>query len=208
MRLISCWRRFGVGYRARCGCSFAALPVASVRAHSAGGSILGAINPLTQELIRGCNQTYINSHTVCELLPKIAALKLAALTTLMLDNAAPGTRKRRLATLPIGPNIGPAIEHRVAVSRVVLAEPESDRTALEVREKASLAFATPHELRRLPSRDRHLPRRVNHNPKIRRRFLSHSQLPNIRKRVNAFRVRYHWSSARRRPCETPVMQPA
>jgi transposase len=51
-------------------------------------NVLGAINPLTQELIRVCNQTYINSHTVCELLHKIAALKLATPITLVLDNAA------------------------------------------------------------------------------------------------------------------------
>ena len=49
---------------------------------------LGAINPLTQELIRVCNQTYINSHTVCELLHKIAALELVTPVTLVLDNAA------------------------------------------------------------------------------------------------------------------------
>ncbi len=51
-------------------------------------NVLGAINPLTQELIRVCNQTYINSHTVCELLHKIAALELVTPVTLVLDNAA------------------------------------------------------------------------------------------------------------------------
>jgi len=51
-------------------------------------NVLGAVNPLTQELIRVCNQTYINSHTVCELLYKIAALELATPITLVLDNAA------------------------------------------------------------------------------------------------------------------------
>lgn len=51
-------------------------------------NVLGAINPLTQELIRVCNQTYINSHTVCELLHQIAALELATPITLVLDNAA------------------------------------------------------------------------------------------------------------------------
>ena len=34
-----------------------------------------------------------------------------------------------------------------------VAEPESDRTPLEVREKAGFVFATPYELRRLPGRD-------------------------------------------------------
>lgn len=51
-------------------------------------NVLGAVNPLTQELIRVCNQTYINSHTVCELLHKIASLGLSMPITLVLDNAA------------------------------------------------------------------------------------------------------------------------
>ncbi len=51
-------------------------------------NVLGALNPLTGELIRVCNQTYINSHTVCELLHKIKALELATPITLVLDNAA------------------------------------------------------------------------------------------------------------------------
>jgi transposase len=51
-------------------------------------NVLGAVNPLTQDLIRVCNQTYINSHTVCELLHKIAGLGLATPITLVLDNAA------------------------------------------------------------------------------------------------------------------------
>ena len=51
-------------------------------------NVLGAVNPLTQQLIRVCNQTYINSQTVCELLHKIAALGLTAPITVVLDNAA------------------------------------------------------------------------------------------------------------------------
>ncbi len=51
-------------------------------------NVLGAINPLTQELIRVCNQGYINSHTVCELLQKIAATGFTTPITLVLDNAA------------------------------------------------------------------------------------------------------------------------
>jgi len=50
--------------------------------------VLGAINPLTQQLIRVCHQSSINSHTVCELLHKIAALERATPITLVLDNAA------------------------------------------------------------------------------------------------------------------------
>jgi transposase len=51
-------------------------------------NVLGAVNPLTQQLIRVCNQTYINSQTVCELLHKIAALGLTSPITMVLDNAA------------------------------------------------------------------------------------------------------------------------
>lgn len=51
-------------------------------------NVLGAINPLTQELVRVCNQSYINSYTVCALLQKIAALGLTTPITLVLDNAA------------------------------------------------------------------------------------------------------------------------
>jgi transposase len=51
-------------------------------------NVLGAVNPLTQQLIRVCNQTYINSQTVCELLHQIAALGLTTPITVVLDNAA------------------------------------------------------------------------------------------------------------------------
>lgn len=51
-------------------------------------NVLGAINPLTQELIRVCNQTYINSETVCELLRKVASAGFVSPITLVLDNAA------------------------------------------------------------------------------------------------------------------------
>ena len=51
-------------------------------------NVLGALNPLTHELIRVSNHTYINSLTVCELLRKIAAAGLTTPITLVLDNAA------------------------------------------------------------------------------------------------------------------------
>lgn len=51
-------------------------------------NVLGAINPLTQELIRVCNQGYINSHTVCELLRKVSTSGITTPITLVLDNAA------------------------------------------------------------------------------------------------------------------------
>ena len=51
-------------------------------------NVLGALNPLTQRLIQVCNQGYINSHTVCELLRKIADAGFTTPITLVLDNAA------------------------------------------------------------------------------------------------------------------------
>ena len=51
-------------------------------------NVLGAINAVTHELIRVTNDGYINSTTVCELLRKIAALKLPTPVTLVMDNAS------------------------------------------------------------------------------------------------------------------------
>ncbi len=51
-------------------------------------NVLGALNPLTQQLIQVCNQGYINSHTVCELLRKVANAGFTTPITLVLDNAA------------------------------------------------------------------------------------------------------------------------
>lgn len=50
-------------------------------------NVLGAVNPLTQELYRVCNCTYVNSLTVCELLRKIASAGITTPITLVLDNA-------------------------------------------------------------------------------------------------------------------------
>lgn len=50
-------------------------------------NILGAFNPLTQELYRVGNCTYVNSSTVCELLHQIAAAGITTPITSLLDNA-------------------------------------------------------------------------------------------------------------------------
>jgi len=50
-------------------------------------NVLGAIDPLTGRLFRICNTTYINSHSVCELLKQIAQAGLQRPVTLVLDNA-------------------------------------------------------------------------------------------------------------------------
>jgi hypothetical protein len=63
-------------------------------------NVLGAWNATTQELVRVTNHTYVTAETVCELLRKIAAMKLGVPITLVLDNAAAndvdfGTRAAR-----------------------------------------------------------------------------------------------------------------
>lgn len=50
-------------------------------------NVLGAWNAVTRELVAVTNTTVVNSETMCELLQKIAALKLTGPITLVLDNA-------------------------------------------------------------------------------------------------------------------------
>ena len=49
--------------------------------------MLGALNAMTHELVMVTNDSYINAHSVCELLRKLAALNLGIPITLVLDNA-------------------------------------------------------------------------------------------------------------------------
>ena len=48
---------------------------------------MGAINAVTYQIVDVTNESYINSHSVCELLDKLAALSLGLPMTLVLDNA-------------------------------------------------------------------------------------------------------------------------
>lgn len=50
-------------------------------------NVLGAINAITHELVTVTNDTYITAESVCALLEKLAALKLAVPITIFLDNA-------------------------------------------------------------------------------------------------------------------------
>ena len=50
-------------------------------------NVLGAWNAVTRELIAVTNTTVVNTETMCELLQKIAAIKLTGPITLVLDNA-------------------------------------------------------------------------------------------------------------------------
>ena len=50
-------------------------------------NVLGAIEAITHKLVTVCNDSYINSESVCELLWKIAELEYSVPVTLVLDNA-------------------------------------------------------------------------------------------------------------------------
>jgi transposase len=50
-------------------------------------NVLGAWNAITRQLIAVTNTTVVNTETMCELLRKLAAQKLAGPLTLVLDNA-------------------------------------------------------------------------------------------------------------------------
>jgi len=50
-------------------------------------NVLGAWNAVTRELVSVTNTTVVNTATMCELLHKIAALRLTGPITLVLDNA-------------------------------------------------------------------------------------------------------------------------
>jgi transposase len=50
-------------------------------------NVLGALNALTHELVTVTNNTYINAHSVCELLRRLATLPRTVPITLVLDNA-------------------------------------------------------------------------------------------------------------------------
>jgi hypothetical protein len=49
--------------------------------------VLGAWNAVTRQLVSVTNTTVVNTETMCELMRKIAALKLVGPVTLVLDNA-------------------------------------------------------------------------------------------------------------------------
>lgn len=50
-------------------------------------NVLGAWNAVTRQLVAVTNTTVVNTETMCQLLRKIAALKLTGPCTLVLDNA-------------------------------------------------------------------------------------------------------------------------
>jgi transposase len=50
-------------------------------------NVLGALNAVSHQVVSVTNSTYITAQTVCELLRKIAALRLGTPITLVMDNA-------------------------------------------------------------------------------------------------------------------------
>jgi len=51
-------------------------------------NVLGALNAINKELITICNETYINSNTICEMLIEIRKINIGKIpVTLILDNA-------------------------------------------------------------------------------------------------------------------------
>jgi len=65
--------------------------LARVFVRSASGrrryNVLGALNAVTHEVVRVCNEGYVNSETVCTLLRTLAGLGLQVPITVVLDNA-------------------------------------------------------------------------------------------------------------------------
>lgn len=50
-------------------------------------NVLGALNAITHEIITVTNETYINAESICELLTKLAELKISIPITIVCDNA-------------------------------------------------------------------------------------------------------------------------
>lgn len=66
-------------------------------------NVLGAWNAVTRELVSVTNTTVVNTATMCELLQKIAALKLTGTITLVLDNAR---YQRNVAVIALAQELG------------------------------------------------------------------------------------------------------
>ena len=105
-------------------------------------NVLGAWNAVTQQLIAVTNTTVVNTETMCELLRKIAALGLTGPITLVLDNA----RYQHNAAVKALAN---AVGDHAVVPPVVLAQPEPDRTPVEVHQTSCPLRPIPSDVRRL-----------------------------------------------------------
>jgi transposase len=98
-------------------------------------NVLGAVNAVTQEILTVSNTTYITAWEVVQLLCQLAAQATAGVpVTVVLDNA-------RYQRCRARPDARGALGHRVVVSALVFAQSESDRTALEICQKAMFVLA-------------------------------------------------------------------
>ena len=91
-------------------------------------NVLGAIDAVTHELTTVCNETTINAQAIGELLGEAVGPVCG-----LADHAGAG--QRPLPELCRGAGVGPLVEDRVAVPAAILAEPEPDRAAVEVRQE-------------------------------------------------------------------------
>ena len=66
-------------------------------------NVLGAWNAVTRQLVAVTNTTVVNTETMCDLLRKIAALKLRGPITLVLDNAR---YQRNAAVMALAEQLG------------------------------------------------------------------------------------------------------
>ena len=92
--------------------------------------------------------------------------------TLVLDNA----RYQRNAVVQ---GVGGGVGDHAVVPAVVLAEPEPDRTAVEVHQAAGALRPLPSDVRRLSSRHRGDPRRHSDHPRRQAGLADDAQLPGI-----------------------------
>lgn len=99
-------------------------------------NVLGALHAVPRQVIVETNGGYINAETVCPLLCQIARRGFRTLVTLVMDNA-------RYQKCKLVRSLADEIRHRTVVPTGLLAEPQLDRTVLEVREKAGSGVALP-----------------------------------------------------------------
>ncbi len=144
----------------------------------------GRVECRLAELISVTNTTVVNTETMCELMHRIVALKLTGPITLVLDGHSLPTQRG-------GHDTGGRTGHHSAVPAVVLAEPESDRAALEIHQTPFSIRSLPPDLRRFPGSHRTDAQRHPHNARQRPGNLNDTQLPAIRQCLTDDRVKYN-----------------
>ena len=95
-------------------------------------NVLGAVHAVNHQLIRVTNHSYLNAESVCALLRAVAVASVGRPITVVLDNA----RYQKGALVQ---DLAQCLGDHAAVPARILAQPESDRAGLEVRQEAELA---------------------------------------------------------------------